>query len=202
MKNHKIQQRKLTGNTKVFLTDLLDILYQMTRFSQAYVIAEEDAENIVQDIFLYLWEHPEVLKTIDNMDAFLFTLVKNRCLNFLKHNLYINEKKRTLETAEEQEMQMNLYSLQQFDESFLTISEVENLIDEVIGKLPERCREIFILSRMEGLKYKEIAERLNISVNTVENQISIALRKLKIELGLPPSPAFHNIRRTVIFLPV
>ena len=152
----------------------------MTRFSQAYVIAEEDAENIVQDIFLYLWEHPEVFKTIDNMDAFLFTLVKNRCLNFLKHNLYI--KKRTLETAEEQEMQMNLYSLQQFDESFLTISEVENLIDEVIGKLPERCREIFILSRMEGLKYKEIAERLNISVNTVENQMSIALRKLKIEL--------------------
>ncbi|RGY94117.1 RNA polymerase sigma-70 factor [Parabacteroides sp. AM58-2XD] len=154
----------------------------MTRFSQAYVIAEEDAENIVQDIFLYLWEHPEVFRTIDNMDAFLFTLVKNRCLNFLKHSLYINEKKRTLETAEEKEMQMNLYSLQQFDESFLTISEVENLIDEVIGKLPERCREIFILSRMEGLKYKEIAERLDISVNTVENQMSIALRKLKVEL--------------------
>ena len=66
----------------------------MTRFSQAYVIAEEDAENIVQDIFLYLWEHPEVFKTIDNMDAFLFTLVKNRCLNFLKHSLYINEKEK------------------------------------------------------------------------------------------------------------
>ena len=61
----------------------------MTRFSQAYVIAEEDAENIVQDIFLYLWEHPEVLKTIDNMDAFLFTLVKNRCLNFLKASVRI-----------------------------------------------------------------------------------------------------------------
>lgn len=154
----------------------------MIRFSQAYVIAEEDAENIVQDIFLYLWEHPEVFKTIDNMDAFLFTLVKNRCLNFLKHSLYVNEKKSSIQTVEELEMQMNLYSLQQFDESFLTISDVENLINEVIDKLPERCKEIFILSRMEGLKYKEIAERLNISVNTVENQMSIALRKLKIEL--------------------
>lgn len=155
---------------------------KMTRFSQAYVISEEDAENIVQDIFVYLWEHPEVFRTIDNMDAFLFTLVKNRCLNFLKHSLYINEKKKTLQAAEEQEIQMNLYSLQQFDESFLTINDVENLINEVIDKLPERCREIFILSRMEGLKYKEIAERLHISVNTVENQMSIAIRKLKAEL--------------------
>lgn len=182
MKNHDIQQTNSLETQKCFSQIYSTYFIKMTRFSQAYVIAEEDAENIVQDIFLYLWEHPEVFRTIDNMDAFLFTLVKNRCLNFLKHSLYINEKKRTLETAEEKEMQMNLYSLQQFDESFLTISEVENLIDEVIGKLPERCREIFILSRMEGLKYKEIAERLDISVNTVENQMSIALRKLKVEL--------------------
>ena len=157
MKNHDIQQTNSLETQKCFSQIYSTYFIKMTRFSQAYVIAEEDAENIVQDIFLYLWEHPEVFRTIDNMDAFLFTLVKNRCLNFLKHSLYINEKKRTLETAEE-------------------------LIDEVIGKLPERCREIFILSRMEGLKYKEIAERLDISVNTVENQMSIALRKLKVEL--------------------
>lgn len=182
MKNHDIQKTSSLETQKCFSQIYSTYFIKMTRFSQAYVIAEEDAENIVQDIFLYLWEHPEFFRTIDNMDAFLFTLVKNRCLNFLKHSLYINEKKRTLETAEEQEMQMNLYSLQQFDESFLTISEVENLIDEVIGKLPERCREIFILSRMEGLKYKEIAKRLDISVNTVENQMSIALHKLKVEL--------------------
>lgn len=182
MKNHKIQQINSLETQRCFSQIYSTYFTKMIRFSQAYVIAEEDAENIVQDIFLYLWEHPEVFKTIDNMDAFLFTLVKNRCLNFLKHSLYVNEKKSSMQTVEEQEMQMNLYSLQQFDESFLTISDVENLINEVIDKLPERCKEIFILSRMEGLKYKEIAERLNISVNTVENQMSIALRKLKIEL--------------------
>ena len=155
---------------------------KMVAFAKNYVSANEDVENIVQDVFLVLWEKKDELELSCTLTTYLFTLVKNRCLNFLKHSLYINEKKRTLETAEEQEMQMNLYSLQQFDESFLTISEVENLIDEVIGKLPERCREIFILSRMEGLKYKEIAEQLDISVNTVENQMSIALRKLKVEL--------------------
>ena len=182
MKNHKIQQINSLETQRCFSQIYSTYFTKMIRFSQAYVIAEEDAENIVQDIFLYLWEHPEVFKTIDNMDAFLFTLVKNRCLNFLKHSLYVNEKKSSIQTVEELEMQMNLYSLQQFDESFLTISDVENLINEVIDKLPERCKEIFILSRMEGLKYKEIAEQLNISVNTVENQMSIALRKLKIEL--------------------
>lgn len=182
MKNHKIQQINSLETQRCFSQIYSTYFTKMIRFSQVYVIAEEDAENIVQDIFLYLWEHPEVFKTIDNMDAFLFTLVKNRCLNFLKHSLYVNEKKSSIQTVEELEMQMNLYSLQQFDESFLTISDVENLINEVIDKLPERCKEIFILSRMEGLKYKEIAERLNISVNTVENQMSIALRKLKIEL--------------------
>jgi len=182
LKNHKIQQINSLETQRCFSQIYSTYFTKMIRFSQAYVIAEEDAENIVQDIFLYLWEHPEVFKTIDNMDAFLFTLVKNRCLNFLKHSLYVNEKKSSIQTVEELEMQMNLYSLQQFDESFLTISDVENLINEVIDKLPERCKEIFILSRMEGLKYKEIAERLNISVNTVENQMSIALRKLKIEL--------------------
>ena len=78
MKNHKIQQRNSLETQKCFSQIYSTYFIKMTRFSQAYVIAEEDAENIVQDIFLYLWEHPEVLKTIDNMDAFLFTLVKNQ----------------------------------------------------------------------------------------------------------------------------
>lgn len=170
-------------NTQKSFSQIYSIYFtKMIRFSQAYVIAEEDAENIVQDIFLYLWEHPDVFKTIYNMDAFLFTMLRNRCLTFLKHTLYVNKRKQPLQTVEEQELEMNLYSLQQFDESFFTLEEAETLINDVIGKLPERCRKIFILSRIEGLKYKEIAEKLNISVNTVENQISIALRKLKIEL--------------------
>lgn len=155
---------------------------KMLRFSRAYVGREEDAENIVQDLFVYLWEHVDILDTVGNRDAFLFTLVKNRCLNFLKHQLYVDARKHSLQEVEEWELRMNLYSLQQFDESVLSIEEVEGLLKEAIDHLPERCREIFRLSRIEGLKYKEIAERLHISVNTVENQVSIALRKLKVEL--------------------
>lgn len=155
---------------------------RMLRFSRTYVIAEEDAENIVQDTFLYLWEHLDLLKEIEHLDAFLFTLIKNRCLNFLKHQSYVQDKTCPLKATEELEAQLNLYALEQFDETTSSISEVENLLMQTMQKLPERCREIFLLSRMEGLKYKEIAERLDISVNTVENQISIALRKLRTEL--------------------
>ena len=169
-----MQSNHLLKTQKSF-SDIYSIYYvRMLRFSQTYVIAEEDAENIVQDTFLYLWEHLELLEDIDHLDAFLFTLIKNRCLNFLKHQSYIQAKTCSLKADEELESQLNLYALEQFDEAVSSISEVENLLSRTMQKLPERCRE--------GLKYKEIAERLDISVNTVENQISIALRKLRSEL--------------------
>lgn len=65
----------------------------------------------------------------------------------------------SLKADEELESQLNLYALEQFDEAVSSISEVENLLSQTMQKLPERCREIFLLSRIEGLKYKEIAEQ-------------------------------------------
>lgn len=155
---------------------------KMLRFSQAYVGSEEEAKNIIQDTFLYLWEHIDILDTINNKDAFLFTLVKNRCLNFIKHRLYVDSRKQSLQETEEEELQMSLYALQEFDENLCSVEDIEQLLQQAVDALPERCRQIFMLSRMEGLKYKEIASRLDVSVNTVENQISIALKKMRIEL--------------------
>lgn len=177
-----MQPDRLLETQKSF-SDIYSIYYvRMFRFSQTYVGAEEDAEDIVQNTFLYLWEHFDLLKDIEHLDAFFFTLIKNRCLNFLKHQSYIQSKTCSLKADEELEYQLNLYALEQFDEAVSSIPEVENLLSQTMQKLPERCKEIFLLSRIDGLKYKEIAERLNISVNTVENQISIALRKLRSEL--------------------
>jgi RNA polymerase sigma-70 factor (ECF subfamily) len=79
-------------------------------------------------------------------------------------------------------LELKLYSLQQFDENHLSGAEIETLVTNAINSLPERCREIFVLSRLEGLRHKEIAARLNISTNTVEGQINIALKKLRAEL--------------------
>ena len=170
-------------NCNISFEDIyLTYFSKMKYFAKEYVVSEEDAENIVQDVFMELWEKREALTMHTNLIAFLFTAIKNRCLNFLKHQSYIQAKTCSLKADEELESQLNLYALEQFDEAVSSISEVENLLSRTMQKLPERCREIFLLSRIEGLKYKEIAERLDISVNTVENQISIALRKLRSEL--------------------
>jgi len=155
---------------------------KLLRFSRFYVLSGEEAENIVQDIFADIWGRMDVLDGIRNMDAYLFTLVKNRCLDYLRSQLPVNEKKHTLQDITGKELEFKLFSLQQVDENLLSVDDVEELLQHAIEKLPERCRKIFVLSRVEGLKNREIAERLQISLSTVENQMTIAIRKLKSEL--------------------
>lgn len=160
----------------------LYFLYYMKllRFSQTYVESEEEAKNIVQDVFLYLWEHFGMLNEVRSMEAFLVTMTKNRCLNFLKHKLFVESGKQLLQEAEES--RMRLYALQQLDENLNYPEGIEELLKQAVAELPERCREVFYMSRIDGLKHKEIADRLNISVNTVENQIAIALKKIRARL--------------------
>jgi len=155
---------------------------KLLRFAKEYVISEEDAENIVQDVFLKLWEMRRSLHLIENMNAYLFRLIKNRCLDHLKHMVSVEKYNKTTQNTFEMEMDLKLYSLNQFDENILSDENIESLVMDAINSLPEKCREIFILSKVDGLKYKEISARLGISTNTVENQVSIAPRKLRIKL--------------------
>lgn len=155
---------------------------KLVRFASEFVLSTEDAENIIQDIFIYLWEHQEILKNISNLNAFLFVLVKNKCIDFIRQKKLQEQKMEEFESVMEKEFQLKIYALQEFDENALSTDDIEKILDDAINSLPEKCREIFILSRMEALKHKEIAERLNISSKTVENQITTAIKKLRIEL--------------------
>lgn len=156
--------------------DRIYVMYysRMLRFAKEYVVFEEDAENVVQDVFLLLWEKREVLDIRISLVSYLFSLVKNRSLDYLRHKVVAEEYK--------QELSFKLMSLEQLNYTFSSEEEIEKVIANAIDKLPERCREIFLKSRIEGMKYREIAEELNISVNTVENHIAIALKKLRVEL--------------------
>lgn len=155
---------------------------KLLRFTQTYMIREEEAEHIVQDLFLYLWEHRDILSSLRNLNAYLFTLIRNRCIDYLRKEMNRKERRGTLSEVENKEIELKLYSLEMFDEDQLSDADIEELLQRAIANLPERCREIFIMSRLQNLRYKEIAAKLNISPNTVENQIVIALRKLKEEL--------------------
>jgi len=176
-----MQQESIT-NHKAFSGIYTLYFPKMVRFAQEYVISEEDAKNIVQDLFLYLWEHRDMLSNISNLNAFLFTLIKNRCIDHYRRYTRVDSKKESLDVIQERELHLKMEALQQFDMNMFTANEIEEILDKAIQNLPEKCRQVFILSRMEGLKHEEIAQQLDISVNTVQNHISTALRKLKIEL--------------------
>lgn len=176
-------EQRLFGSGKDDYSKVYAIYFpKLVRFSETYLLSKEDAENLVQDIFLYLWENKEQIPFLGNMNAYLFTMVKNRCIDFLRKQTRTENKKQPLSELEEKELQFKLYSLQKFDENNLSVADIDTLIVQAVDSLPARCKEIFLLSRMEGLRHKEIAERLNISVNTIESQIAIALKKLKVAL--------------------
>lgn len=155
---------------------------KMVRFAREYILSEGEAQSLVQDLFLYLWERRDTLEAVSNLNAFLFTLTKNRCIDFYRQHSRMSRLKESLDALQERELALKMEALQQFDENMFSTQEIEELLDNAINHLPEKCREVFILSRMEGMKHEEIAQQLNISVHTVQNHISTALRKLKAEL--------------------
>ena len=172
-----------SGTGKNTFSEIYQIYFpKLVRFAREYVVSTEDAENIVQDIFMYLWEHPDISASLTNLNAFLFTLVKNKCIDFYRHKSFIDSKRESLDNLQERELKLKMEALMQFDENIFTEKEIDELLAKAIEHLPEKCRQVFILSRMNGLKHEEIATQLNISVHTVQNHIVTALRKLKVEL--------------------
>ncbi|MFV0537264.1 MAG: RNA polymerase sigma-70 factor [Dysgonomonas sp.] len=152
----------------------LDILFRqyytpLCRFSYAICLSKEDSEESVQDMFIHLWEKAPVVNIGTSLKAYLYTSARNYTLNLIK-------KQQT------ERNYMTQYStdgsLQEQDEH-VSEAEIGQLIQMGVSTLPEKCREIFILSKQEGLTYDEIAEYLDISKKTIENQMGIALRKLR-----------------------
>lgn len=152
---------------------------RMKRFATEYVIQEEDAENIVQDVFLDLWEQKFVMMSHNQLFTWLFTATKNRCLDFLRHQTVIKKGAEKMRDEYNMELQMKLQSLEAFDDKIFSEPDMETIVQKAIESLPEKCREIFVMNKIEGKKQKAIAAELNISLHTVESQMAIAHRKLK-----------------------
>jgi len=155
---------------------------KLLRFAIEYVISKEDAENIVQDLFVSLWENDYLLANAENLNAYLFRLVRNRCIDFLRVKVREKERNLKIQAIFEIELKLKLYSLEEFDDRWHNEDQLERLMSEAIDSLPEKCRQIFIMSKIEKMKYNEIAVNLNLSINTIEKQIGIALKKLRIKL--------------------
>lgn len=135
-----------------------------------YVTDQDQAEELVQEVFANVWSKSGNLKIQSSPRAYLFTSTRNACLNFLKH-------KRVEHTYLEQ----TTFHQEQGDP--VEYEELVNRLERAMEKIPEKCREIFELNRFEGKRYKEIAEELGLSLKTVENQMGKALKILRKELG-------------------
>ncbi|MDR1724387.1 MAG: RNA polymerase sigma-70 factor [Tannerella sp.] len=155
---------------------------RMVRFAREYVMSLQDAENIAQNIFLSLLEKGETFEAISNVGAYLFTLTKNRCLDFHRKKSRENGRIISIDDPQNEEIRLKVEALQQFRDEIFTEQNIDEILETAINHLPEKCREAFLLSRREGLSHKEIADKLNISPNTVQNHISKAIHKLNVEL--------------------
>lgn len=149
---------------------------KLFHIAKNYLVNKEDSEGIVQNVFIKLWRDMEKLNTIDNINSYLFTLTKNACLDFLKHqkieNKFIESKKNYIQTQ---------YILDAAA-SLLLENELNDRIMQGIGLLPKKCRKIFVQSRFGGLKNEEIAKIFSISKRTVDNHISKGIKHMRIYL--------------------
>ncbi len=155
---------------------------RLLRFAKEYVSDRFDAENIVQDVFLKLWEKRASLPPDINLLAYLLTMVKNQCMDFLRHRKLVEQHFVALETVQQLEESFNYDAFSQFDPEQMDVESLELLVEKAVNDLPEQCRKVFELSRYEGLKYREIAEKLGLSIKTVETHVSTALKILRIKL--------------------
>ena len=147
-------------------------------YATSIIKEEAAAEEIVQNVFFKLWEQSEKIQINVSVSAYLYKAVYNDCLNYLRHNKvkaghYAHVTSTTTEHGDAMDPAV--------------LKELQQKIDVALNELPEQCRTIFQLSRLDNLRYRAIADQLGISVKTVENQVAKAVRLLRTKLrGLIP----------------
>ena len=177
-----LQAGDITAFEMIFKT-----YYQpLCNYAYSFVHDRDEAEEIVQTTFLSVWEKKDNLAINTGVKPYLYAMVRNAALNVLKH-----------EKIKQQHATVQLAVAERSTESVtrtVMASELEDRIYKALNKLPEQCRLVFKLSRFEELRYAEIAEQLNISVKTVENQMGKALKIMREQLKdyLPLLIVFMN----------
>lgn len=146
------------------------------------------AEGIVQNVFLKLWERSEGLNIQSSVAAYLYRAVYNESCNQLKHQ-------KVKQSYAQHAQQSMSEAAKETASKKIALAELEQKIKTALNELPEQCRTVFQLSRFEELKYQEIADKLDISVKTVEAQMGKALKLMRIKLAdyLPLITLFFNL---------
>ena len=173
--DEELMQEIKAGNMFAF-----DALYEkyckrVYKFAYSILKSREEAENLMQDVFLNLWENRHKVEKDSSVKSYVFTITYHAAISVIRKK------------ARESEFVEYLKSVQEINvepvDVVLEYNELTNKLDEIINTLPKRQKEVYLLHKVEALKYNEIAERLHISVNTIENHMSRALRTIREKLG-------------------
>jgi len=184
-----LQKIQLLDDQKSFKQLYQLLFFKLYQFAYSFVHSKESAEEVVNDVFLSVWQKRKTLDTINNINVYLYVSVKNASLNYLrKNNLNL--------PLSLDELAMHHIRIVSNPESIMITRELELSIHNAIQQLPPKCKLIFKLIKEDSLSYKEVAAILGISVKTVDTQLYIALKKLA-RIMRPASaksafPAIHS----------
>jgi len=157
-------------------------------FALAIVKTREAAEEITEDVFVRIWQQRANLPAIQNLRVYLYTATKNSSLN------YLSRKARESITEPFDHIHVELSDSALTPEQILITAEIHQKIQKAVEALPPRCKMIFKLVREDGLKYKEIAEILNISINTIDAQMAIAVKRITVAIETQFDFSFKKVR--------
>jgi RNA polymerase sigma-70 factor (ECF subfamily) len=143
----------------------------LVRYAKTIIRDHDSAEEIVQDLFFRLWQDREKLQIESSLNGYLFRAVHNRCLHRIEHTRVVERHAR--------EALYNQPCEAENPSEIIQYKELQSKIAGIIARLPERCGRIFCMNRFEGLKYAEIAEKLSVSVKTVEANMGKALKEFR-----------------------
>lgn len=163
----------LNNDSNAFKALYLHLMPGLSKFANSFVKDPLAAEDIVADLFAGLWSNRSNIMKIEQLKVYLFTSVRNACMNYLQRRDRI-----TFYAFEEMEVLLEPLEAPQNPEQQLISLEITQAMQAAIDNLPPKCRLIFRLAKEEKLKYKEIAAILSISVRTIDSQLAIALQRI------------------------
>ncbi len=168
-------QRIRRGDLKAFESLFRNYYAKLCGYAFRYIKDMDQAEEIVQDLFLKIWENRKKLAITSSIRSYLYRSVHNNCLLYLEHKAVEKKYENHIRYTTGQESGLDASERVNTDE-------LEEIIDKTLNALPEKTRMIFNLSRFEGLKYREIAERMAVSIKTVEANMARALKLFRENL--------------------
>lgn len=159
-----------------------DYYDRFVRFASGYVRERQVAEDFVSEAFTTYWENKEDLLPDTKPHAYILSIIKNKCINYLQHLQVRQRAEKEINAHAEWLLSTRINTLQACDPDFIFSDEIQKIVESTLNKLPQKTRQVFILNRYQGLSYRDIASQMDLSIKAIEFHISKALSQLRFSL--------------------